>query len=92
MGSSYRKPSGAATVAEEHAGAWSRTSRVVVRTRPEEFYAAFLDPAALVDWLPPADMTGEIHEFDARVGGGYQMSLFYPPNERSFRGKTSDRE
>lgn len=37
-------------------------------------------------------MTGEIHEFDARVGGGYRMSLFYPPNERSFRGKTSDRE
>jgi hypothetical protein len=31
-------------------------------------------------------------EFDARVGGGYRMSLFYPPNERSFRGKTSDRE
>ena len=37
-------------------------------------------------------MTGEIHEFDARVGGGYRMSLFYPPDERSFRGKTSDRE
>jgi len=37
-------------------------------------------------------MTGEIHEFDARVGGGYRMSLFYPPDERAFRGKTSDRE
>jgi uncharacterized protein YndB with AHSA1/START domain len=37
-------------------------------------------------------MTGEIHEFDARVGGGYRLSLFYPPDERSFRGKTSDRE
>jgi hypothetical protein len=24
-------------------------------------------PVALVDWLPPAEMTGEIHEFDARV-------------------------
>src|SRR5437870_1562479 len=76
---------------EEHAGAWSRTSRVI-RARPEELYAAFLDPAALIDWLPPAEMTGEIHEFDARVGGGYRMSLFYPPDERSFRGKTSDRE
>jgi uncharacterized protein YndB with AHSA1/START domain len=76
---------------EEHAGAWTRTSRVV-RARPEELYAAFLDPTALVDWLPPAEMTGEIHEFDARVGGGYRMSLFYPPDERAFRGKTSDRE
>jgi Activator of Hsp90 ATPase homolog 1-like protein len=37
-------------------------------------------------------MTGEIHEFDARVGGGYRMSLFYPPDGRAFRGKTSDRE
>jgi uncharacterized protein YndB with AHSA1/START domain len=37
-------------------------------------------------------MTGQIHEFDARVGGGYRMSLFYPPDGRSFRGKTSDRE
>jgi uncharacterized protein YndB with AHSA1/START domain len=76
---------------EAHAGARTRTSRVV-RARPEELYAAFLDPAALVDWLPPAEMTGEIREFDARVGGGYRMSLFYPLNERAFRGKTSDRE
>lgn len=37
-------------------------------------------------------MTGHVHEFDARVGGGYRMSLFYPPNERNFRGKTSDKE
>jgi uncharacterized protein YndB with AHSA1/START domain len=71
---------------EEHAGAWTRTSRVI-RARPEELYEAFIDPAALVAWLPPANMTGEIHEFDARVGSGYRMSLFYPPNERVFRGK-----
>ncbi|MPY91417.1 MAG: ATPase [Luteitalea sp.] len=51
-----------------------------------------MDPAALVAWLPPAEMTGHVHEFDARVGGGYRMSLFYPPNERNFRGKTSDKE
>jgi uncharacterized protein YndB with AHSA1/START domain len=78
-------------VTEEHAGALTYTSRVI-KARPEELYAAFLDLAALVDWLPPAEMTGEIHEIDARVGGGYRMSLFYPPNERAFRGKTSDRE
>jgi len=53
---------------EEHAGAWTRASRVI-RARPEELYAAFLDRGALVDWLPPAEMTGEIHHFDARVGG-----------------------
>jgi uncharacterized protein YndB with AHSA1/START domain len=74
-----------------HRGAWTRTSRII-KARPEELYAAFMDPAALVAWLPPAEMTGEIHEFDARVGGGYRMSLFYPPTERSSRGKTSDKE
>src|SRR5215813_524518 len=73
------------------AGTWTRTSRII-RAQPEELYAAFLDPAALVDWLPPAEMTGRIHEFDARVGGGYRMSLFYPAGERAFRGKTSERE
>jgi uncharacterized protein YndB with AHSA1/START domain len=76
---------------EEHAGAWTRTSRLI-KARREELYEAFIDPAALVAWLPPAEMTGVVHEFDARVGGGYRMSLFYPPNERSFRGKTADRE
>jgi uncharacterized protein YndB with AHSA1/START domain len=37
-------------------------------------------------------LTGAIHEFDARVGGGYRMSLFYPPSEPTFRGKTADKE
>jgi len=72
-------------------GAWTRASRII-KARPEEIYEAFMDPAVLVAWLPPAEMTGRIHEFDARVGGGYRMSLFYPPTERSFRGKTSERE
>lgn len=39
-------------------------------------YGALLDPDALVEWLPPAGMTGRMHAFDARVGGGYEMSLY----------------
>src|SRR5688572_5472777 len=76
---------------KEHPGAGTRASRVI-KARPDELYEAFIDPAVLVDWLPPAEMTGRIHEFDAREGGGYRMSLFYPPGERVFRGKTSDKE
>ena len=76
---------------EGREGTWTRTSRVI-RARPEKLYQAFIDPAALVEWLPPAEMTGAIHQFDARVGGGYRMSLFYPPNERVFRGKTAEKE
>jgi len=41
-----------------------------IRARPEDLYDTLIDPAALVAWLPPAEMTGEIHEFDALVGGG----------------------
>jgi uncharacterized protein YndB with AHSA1/START domain len=76
---------------EENAGVSTRTSRVI-GAPPEELYEAFIDPNALVAWLPPAEMTGEIHEFDARTGGGYRMSLFYPQDERDSRGKTSARE
>jgi hypothetical protein len=37
-------------------------------------------------------MTGEIFSFDAQVGGGYRMSLFYPSSEPVCRGKTSERQ
>lgn len=72
-------------------GVWTRTSRLI-RARPQELYEALMDPAALVTWLPPGNMRGEIHEFDPRVGGGYRMSLYCPEDERVFRGKTTDRE
>ncbi len=72
-------------------GASTRTSRLI-KASPEAIYHAFMDPAVLVDWRPPARMTGRIHAFDGRVGGGYGMSLFYPPDEQAFRGKTADRE
>jgi uncharacterized protein YndB with AHSA1/START domain len=64
----------------------------VVRARSAEVYEAFMNPAILIEWLPPGEMTGRIHEFDGRDGGGYRMSLFYPPTERAHRGKTAERE
>jgi glutamate racemase len=69
----------------------TRTSRVIKAPR-EALYQAFLDPAALAAWLPPGEMTGKIHSFDAKVGGAYRMSLFYPASEQVHRGKTSERE
>lgn len=47
----------------------------VLRAPPERVYRAFLDPAALVKWLPPHGFTGQVHEMDARVGGRYRMSF-----------------
>jgi uncharacterized protein YndB with AHSA1/START domain len=78
-------------MSKPHAGASTRTSRVIT-AKPEQIYDAFMDPAVLVTWLPPGDMTGKIQGFDGRIGGGYRMSLFYPPEERVRRGKTAERE
>jgi uncharacterized protein YndB with AHSA1/START domain len=63
-----------------------------IKASPEALYRAFTDPAALAVWLAPGEMTGEVHSFDGRVGGGYQMSLYYPASEEAFRGKSSERE
>jgi uncharacterized protein YndB with AHSA1/START domain len=63
-----------------------------IRAAPEAVYRAYTDPAALVQWQAPGDMTAQIHQFDYRVGGGYQMSLYYPPSDQDARGKTSERE
>jgi uncharacterized protein YndB with AHSA1/START domain len=64
----------------------------IVKAPRIRVYQAFTDPDDLLIWLPPAEMTGTFHEFDGRIGGGYRMSLFYPPTEQNFRGKTSDNE
>lgn len=69
----------------------SRASRFI-RAAPQTIYAAFMDPAALTAWLPPGCMTGRIEHFEAGVGGGYRMTLSYPPDENVHRGKTSSRE
>jgi uncharacterized protein YndB with AHSA1/START domain len=78
-------------MADAPSPASTRTSRVINASR-EDLYRAFLDPEALAVWLAPEGMTGEVHEFDGRVGGGYRMSLFYPASEETYRGKTAERE
>lgn len=47
----------------------------VLRAPAERVYRAFLDPEAMVKWLPPHGFTGRVHELDARVGGRYRMSF-----------------
>jgi uncharacterized protein YndB with AHSA1/START domain len=60
----------------------------VLRASPERVYQAFLDPEAMVKWLPPHGFTGKIHDMDARVGGGYRMSFtnFGTGKSHSFGG------
>jgi uncharacterized protein YndB with AHSA1/START domain len=65
---------------------------MVIKAPREILYRAFTDPAALEAWLSPGEMTGKVHDFDGRVGGGYRMSLYYPASEQVARGKTAERE
>jgi uncharacterized protein YndB with AHSA1/START domain len=61
----------------------------VFKTTPEKLYKAFLDPEAMVKWLPPHGFTGKVHSMDARVGGSYRMSFtnFSTGNSHSFGGE-----
>lgn len=47
----------------------------VFRAPPERVFRAFVDPDAMVKWLPPHGFTGRVHEIDARLGGQYRMSF-----------------
>jgi len=55
----------------------------VLKTTPEKLYRAFLDPDAMVKWLPPNGFTGKVHHIDAKVGGSYRMSFTNFSNGKS---------
>jgi uncharacterized protein YndB with AHSA1/START domain len=40
-------------------------------------YRALLDPRAIATWKVPTGMTSHVHEFDAREGGSFRISLTY---------------
>ncbi len=55
----------------------------VLRAPPERVYRAFLDPHALVKWLPPHGFTAQVHHLEAKVGGSYRMSFTHFGNGQS---------
>ncbi len=61
----------------------------VVRAPAERIYRAFLDPDAMVKWLPPHGFTGKVQHMDARVGGTYRMSFtnFSTGSSHAFGGR-----
>lgn len=67
------------------------TSRIIKAT-PEAIYNAFINPVSLETWQVPGDMKAKVHHFDLKIGGGYQMSLFYPDSENEIKGKTTAKE
>lgn len=50
-------------------------------------YRALVDARAVAAWMVPEGMTSQVHEFEARPGGRFRVSLSY--DESSRQGKTS---
>jgi uncharacterized protein YndB with AHSA1/START domain len=61
----------------------------VIGASPDKVYRAFLDPEAMVKWLPPHGFTGKVHLQEARVGGRYRMSFtnFTTQQSHAFGGE-----
>jgi len=54
----------------------TQVSRHVSAPRPA-VYRALLDADAIARWRVPAGMSSHVHEFDAREGGSFRISLTY---------------
>jgi uncharacterized protein YndB with AHSA1/START domain len=50
-------------------------------------YRALLDARAVARWMVPSGMTSHVHEFDAREGGRFRISLTY--EDPAGTGKTT---
>lgn len=61
----------------------------VLRAPPERIYRAFLEPDAMVRWIPPHGFLGKVLESDVRVGGRHRMSFtnFGTGSTQSFGGE-----
>jgi uncharacterized protein YndB with AHSA1/START domain len=60
-----------------------------IRAPRSAVYRALLDPQAVPQWKVPHGMTCHIHEFQAREGGEFRISLTY--DSPTANGKTTPR-
>ena len=58
-----------------------------LRASPTQVYRALIDPQAVATWMTPDDMTSDVHEFNAQVGGAFRISLTY--HDSTGTGKTT---
>lgn len=77
----------------QHAQSASGTGTVelhrIFSAKPEKIYRAFLEPAAMAKWLPPAGFTCTVAHMNATLGGTFRMSFtnFTSGNAHSFGGE-----
>ncbi|PRY71412.1 SRPBCC domain-containing protein [Alkalibacterium olivapovliticus] len=72
----------------------SKTGRIdtvskVIAASPHTIYQAFINPDALIKWLPPEGMWGEVDQLEPHAGGKYRLILYYE-GEQTSEGKTSE--
>jgi uncharacterized protein YndB with AHSA1/START domain len=61
----------------------------VIEASAADIYRAYVDPNALLQWLPPAAMTGRIETFDPRERGEHRIVLTYAGANQAAAGKTT---
>lgn len=66
---------------------YSTTAAQHVKAPRAAVYRALIDPDAIARWRVPEGMHSEVHEFDAREGGTFRVSLSYEATDQN--GKTS---
>jgi uncharacterized protein YndB with AHSA1/START domain len=88
-GDSPRQALYSTPMAKESAERIDSASRVI-KAAPRTIYLAFMDPDAIVSWLPPKGMNARIEAYDPRKGGTYRMVLTYDQPGHSAPGKTSE--
>jgi uncharacterized protein YndB with AHSA1/START domain len=49
----------------------------LVRAPRAQVYRVLIDPSAVAQWMVPEGMTSRVHDFDAREGGAFHISLTY---------------
>ncbi|MCB0126969.1 MAG: SRPBCC domain-containing protein, partial [Caldilineaceae bacterium] len=54
----------------------TRLTQHINAARPQ-VYQALIDPTSVMTWMVPDGMTSHVHEFAARVGGRFRISLTY---------------
>ncbi len=69
----------------------TKTSKAI-NASIQSVYNAITNPKSMEVWQAPGNMTAKVHNFDFRIGGGYEMSLYYPESETGTQGKTQAKE
>jgi hypothetical protein len=63
------------TGAKENGGLYITQIRCHLRAPRSSAYRALLDADAIAKWLVPVGMSSHVHEFHAREGGSFRVSL-----------------